>query len=37
MLANYDYASAVLSDFGEMKTNLQLATAKQILSYSSIC
>lgn len=37
MLAVYNYGSAVQSDLGEMKTNVQLATPKQILSYSSIC
>lgn len=33
----FDYGSAALSNFAEMETNLQLATAKQILWYSSIC
>ena len=33
----FDYGSAAPSNFREMETNLQLATAKRILWYSSIC
>lgn len=36
-LTRLDYASAGLSRFQGMETNLQLATARQILLYSSIC